>query len=160
VYENKKVAGRRKAEVSLSEEERADLERVLRAPTTSQRDAMRAEIILRSAQGIPGSHVAQQLKIDPHTVRKWRRRFIANGMIRLLDAPRPKESLRLSDLKIAEIVKTTLERKPKGATHWSTRLLAKEAGRKPVDGFASVASVSSQASPAHDFHALYRPVLC
>ena len=76
----------------------------------------------------PDSHVAQQLKIDPHTVRKWRRRFIANGMIGLLDAPRPKESLRLSDLKIAEIVKTTLERKPKGATHWSTRLLAKEAG--------------------------------
>lgn len=126
--QTKKVAGRRKAEVLLSLEDQEELERVLRAPTTSQRDALRAEIILMSAQGIPDSHVAKRLSIDPHTVRKWRRRFIANGMIGLLDAPRPKESLRLSDQKIAEIVKTTLETKPKGATHWSTRMLAKEAG--------------------------------
>lgn len=124
----KKRVGRRKAEIALSLEVREELERVVRAPTTSQRDALRAGIILRSAQGIPDSHVAKELEIDPHTVRKWRRRFIANGMIGLLDAPRPKESLRLSDVKIAEIVKMTLERKPKSATHWSTRLLAKETG--------------------------------
>ena len=123
-----KRLGRPKPEIVLSAEERDELERILRAPTTSQRDVLRARIVLRSSDGVPDSHICEELEIDPHTARKWRRRFIKYRMTGLIDAPRPKEALRLSDRKVSEIVRTTLEKKPKGATHWSTRLLAKHAG--------------------------------
>jgi transposase len=44
------------------------------------------------------------------------------------DAPRPGRKPRISQKKIDEIIERTLQTKPKGATHWSTRALAKEIG--------------------------------
>lgn len=124
----RKRVGRPKAEIVLFEGEREELERMARNPTSAQRDALRARIVLRCSERIPDIHVAAELEIDVQTVRKWRRRFLEYRILGLTDAPRPKDSLRLSDRKVAELVRTTIEKKPKGATHWSTRLLAKHAG--------------------------------
>lgn len=124
----KPMAGRPKAKLVLSDEDRAELLRVSRAPTSAQRDVLRARIVLLSAQGYTNQVVAEKAGTCAHTVGKWRRRFVEHGLMGLLDAPRPKESLRLSDQKVTQIVRSTLEKKPKGATHWSTRLMAKHAG--------------------------------
>lgn len=120
--------GRPKRALVLSEEDREHLERIVRAPTSAQRDALRARIILLSVDGLTNTLIAKKLNISGQTVGKWRTRFIDFGIPGLTDAPRPKESLRLSDEKVTEIVRTTLETKPRGATHWSTRLMAKHAG--------------------------------
>ena len=44
------------------------------------------------------------------------------------DAPRAARRPRLSKKKIDEIIQATLQTKPRGATHWSTRTLAREVG--------------------------------
>ena len=120
--------GRPKPKLVVEDAERAELERVVRAPTSAQRDVLRARIVLLSDEGHPNTVVAEKVGACVHTVGKWRQRFIDFGLQGLLDAPRPKESLRLSDQKVTEIVRATLEKKPRGATHWSTRLMARHAG--------------------------------
>jgi len=44
------------------------------------------------------------------------------------DAPRPGRKPRISQKKVDEIIERTLQTKPKGATHWSTRTMAKAVG--------------------------------
>jgi len=71
----------------------------------------------------PNGSVAQSTQVD-----KWRRRFREGGLEGLYDAPRSGAPRTISDEKVEEVVKLTLEARPAGATHWSTRLMAKRAG--------------------------------
>jgi transposase len=68
------------------------------------------------------------LGISNLTVGKWRRRFAEQGTEGLADAPRPGVPRRILDEQIERVITTTLESTPRNATHWSTRLLARELG--------------------------------
>lgn len=120
--------GRPKPRLVIDADSREHLERIVRAPTSAQRDVLRARMILLSSEGLTNQVVGKKLGVTGQTVGKWRQRFVAFGVPGLTDAPRPKDALRLSDRKLTEIVRATLETKPRGATHWSTRLMAKHAG--------------------------------
>jgi transposase len=61
-------------------------------------------------------------------VGRWRRRFIERGVEGLLDEPRPGAPRQITDAAVERVVTLTLESKPKNATHWSTRSLAKRTG--------------------------------
>ena len=152
------MGGRPKAELVLEDEVRAELERVSRVPTSAQRDVLRARIVLLSATGQTNQEVASELGVCAHTVGKWRQRFVDHGLMGLLDAPRPKEHLRLSDRKVTEIVRATLEKKPRGSTHWSTRQMAKHAGVSQAT-VMKVWRVSPQAPSSDDVLAEHRRVL-
>ena len=67
--------GRPIKQLKLNEYERQKLELIASRPKSSQRDALRATIILAYATGIPNQEVAQKLRINQDTVRKWRSRF-------------------------------------------------------------------------------------
>ena len=58
------------------------------------------------------------------TVGKWRTRFLARRVDGLLDEPRPGVPRTVTDAKVEEVVRLTLETKPREATHWSTRAMA------------------------------------
>src|SRR6266404_2482707 len=120
--------GRPKAELVLSEEERAALERYARRGTVAQQLGLRARIVLRCAAGLDNKTVAHELGIWPVTVGKWRQRFVAQRLDGLLDEPRPGTPRKISDEQVEQVVIRTLETTPKGATHWSTREMAKRAG--------------------------------
>ena len=120
--------GRPKAELVLSKEERAALERYARRGTVAQQLGLRARIVLRSAAGLDNKTVAHELGIWPVTVGKWRQRFVAQRLDGLLDEPRPGTPRKISDEQVEQVVIRTLETTPKGATHWSTREMAKRAG--------------------------------
>ena len=53
------------------------------------RQAVRAEIILASAEGRPDAMVAGKAGVSRATVAKWRTRFAAARLAGLRDAPRP-----------------------------------------------------------------------
>jgi len=55
------------------------------------------------------------------TIGKWRRRFLKLGIDGLLDEPRPGAPRKISDADVERVIAKTLETKPRGATHWSTR---------------------------------------
>lgn len=75
-------------EVVLRTCERATLEQTVRAGTASQRDALRARIILRAARGLTNAEIAEELGVTAKAVGKWRRRFAKEGLKGLNDALR------------------------------------------------------------------------
>ncbi|WP_203981085.1 IS630 family transposase [Planotetraspora silvatica] len=120
--------GRPKAELVLTDEERAALEGWVRRRTTPQAWALRCRIILACADGTSNKDVAAQLGSTPHAVGRWRARFIEHRIAGLGDMPRPGGPRTVTDEQVAAVVTKTLERKPNDATHWSTRSMAQEVG--------------------------------
>ena len=120
--------GRRKKPLELTSQEREKLDMLARRPKTSQRLALRAKIVLRCAEGRTNRDVARHLHVDEKTVGKWRERFRVQRLKGLCDEPRPGAPRTILDRKVDEVVTRTLETTPKGATHWSTRAMAREAG--------------------------------
>lgn len=120
--------GTRKAELILSDTERQDLEQLTRRPKTQQRLAMRAKIVLTCAKGLSNIEVADELGVSRFTVGKWRSRFVRRRLEGLVDEPRPGTPRTIGDDAVERVVTMTLESKPKNATHWSTRGMAKATG--------------------------------
>lgn len=120
--------GRKAVEVVVSDEQRNTLERWARARTTSQALAHRARMILLCSDGWTNRDVARNLKVAVHTVGKWRKRFVSLGVEGLSDSSRPNVHRKLSDEKVEELIRATLESLPPAATHWSTRKMVKRAG--------------------------------
>jgi transposase len=124
--------GRPKAELVLTEAERATLERWARRPKSPQSLALRSRIVLACAEGAESTAVAAQVGVNQATVGKWRRRFVEKRLDGLVDEPRPGTPRTISDDDVERVVVTTLETKPPDATHWSTRDLAKRVGMSPA----------------------------
>ncbi len=122
------VMGRPKAALVLTDEERASLRRLSRRRSTSQALALRARIVLRCERLGNSCDVAEELGVTDHTVGKWRLRFIERRLDGLYDEPRVGGPRTIGDELVERVIQTTLTRKPRGATHWSTRLLACELG--------------------------------
>lgn len=74
------------------------------------------------------NEVAERPGLDPHTVGKWRRRFLADRLEGLHDEPRPDAPRTISDEDVEAVIVKTLEETPVDATHWSTRSMAKATG--------------------------------
>ena len=121
-------AGRRLSRLILSADEEQRLQEWARRRTTAQALALRSRIMLACAQGATNTQVAARLQVTVQTVGKWRQRFVEQRLDGLLDAPRPGQPRKITDAKVEEVLTMTLERKPKEATHWSTRLMAKATG--------------------------------
>lgn len=122
------MAGRRTIPITLTEEERNELEAWTRRSTIGQSIALRARIILLCEQGLNNTQIAEKVDKAIHTVGRWRRRFAEHRIQGLYDAPRSGAPRKISDEKVNEIITLTLESKPKNATHWSTRKMASQCG--------------------------------
>ncbi|WP_326782853.1 IS630 family transposase [Streptomyces sp. NBC_00151] len=120
--------GRPKAELTLSDAERAALEEWVRRRSTPQAWALRCRIVLACATGASNKDVAERLGSTPHAVGRWRARFVQYRIAGLGDMPRPGGPRTVTDEQVAAVVTRTLESTPKNATHWSTRSMAKEMG--------------------------------
>src|SRR2546428_7140481 len=67
----------RPPEIVLSEQERAELERLVRGYTTGQQLAVRARIVLAAGDGLNNSEIARWLGLDDETPGHWRGRLVA-----------------------------------------------------------------------------------
>jgi transposase len=120
--------GRPKAVLTVTDDERQKLTAWAKRPTSAQRLALRAGIVLACADGLTNQSVATQLRVTSQTVGKWRGRFVADRLEGLTDEPRPGGPRTVTDAHVEDVIARTLEGKPDNATHWSTRLMAKAAG--------------------------------
>ena len=118
--------GPRLAPVALTVQENNQLIEWTRRLKTSQALALRARIVMVCAQGASNRETADRLRITKQTVGKWRSRFLERRLDGLLDEPRPGAPRQHGDAKIEQLIATTLNERPREATHWSTRLLAKK----------------------------------
>ena len=81
--------GRPLARVQLQPEQSAELQRRVRAATSTQREALRARIILACAEGLNTPEAARICGTHVRTVERWRSRFLRLGLKGLKDRPRP-----------------------------------------------------------------------
>jgi len=88
----------------------------------------RAKAILLSAEGKMDREVAETLSLSVSCISKWKKRFRENRIEGLSDSYRTGRPRTYSEEQIAELLKKTLDSKPKGETHWSTRSMEKETG--------------------------------
>lgn len=95
--------------VTLDAEQRADLQRRVRAGTSLQRDAMRARIILACEESGSAAAVARQVGVHPRTVERWRARFQRDGVDGLQDTPRPGPPPKFGPVTRAELIALACE---------------------------------------------------
>src|SRR5437764_11416455 len=115
-------------EVTLSNEEREQLEAWARRPTSAQALAQRSRIVLAAAAGLKNTEIAERLRVTRPMVTKWRSRFAEHRLDGLTDEPRPGQPRTITDAQVEEVIVKTLETTPRNATHWSTRSMAREVG--------------------------------
>ena len=119
---------REAAEIILTKEEQDTLESWRRRRNTQAGLHFRAGIILDCARGYTGEEMAERHGTSQQTVSKWRRRFAADRLAGLSDAPRTGQPRRHNDEVVQNILDATLNRKPRNATHWSIRSLSADLG--------------------------------
>ena len=120
--------GRPKTPLIVADDERRTLESLAHRSRTAPALARRARIVLACAEGATSKAVAKRLRVTPGTVCKWRARFVADRFDGLSDEPRPGAPRSITDEQVEQVIVRTLETTPRGATHWSTRSLAKAVG--------------------------------
>lgn len=112
-------------EITLENKERDDLKKLSRSRSASVRLAERSKIVLLAAQGKNNGEIAETLGISRQKAGRWRDRYHLLGMAGIeKDAPRPGRKKEISTRTVNKVVELTTQSKPKGATHWSRRLMA------------------------------------
>ncbi len=101
---------------------------VLRTPSVSQQQALRARIVLRAAQGATNTQIAAEVGVSLPTVGLWRGNFARRRLDGLADAPRSGRPREIDDDQVGRVLAKTLEPPPDGTTHWSVRRLAQATG--------------------------------
>ncbi len=120
--------GRPKAGLTVTDQERATLERWARRATSAQALAQRCRIVLACAEGKDNKEVAAGLGVHQVTVGKWRSRFIERRLDGLADEDRPGRPASVTLDQVEDVIVATLEETPKDATHWSRKSMAKKSG--------------------------------
>jgi putative transposase len=120
--------GRPKTTLTMSGDERTHLLAITRSRSLPAALTLRAKIVLACEREPSNAVVATRLGVGPHTIGKWRNRFITDRIEGLYDEMRSGRPRTVEDEAVAELITKTLARKPKAATHWSVRAIAKETG--------------------------------
>ena len=125
--------------VVLTEEQRAELRGLVGAGLAPARMITRARILLKAdhGEGGPGwsdAAIAGALDVNPSTVLRVRRQFVADGLRATLDRKRPDRVYEraLDGAAEAHLVALTCSAPPEGRARWSLRLLADELVRLEV----------------------------
>src|SRR5215213_6571827 len=121
-------SGRPKAELLLTDDERAALQRWARRRKSAQALALRSRIVLACAEGLDNKQVAARERVTQQTVGKWRARFVQLRLDGLSDDPRPGRPPSVTAEQVEDVVVATLESTPKNATHWSRAKMAQRSG--------------------------------
>jgi transposase len=111
--------------LALSVSERRQLISFGQHRATPRGIALRIQILLDAADGLPNREIARKNSTSVPTVLLWRKRWEEAGMEGILqDRPRSGRPKQIGAEKEAAIVEATRRTVPKDATHWSIRTMA------------------------------------
>jgi transposase len=115
------------AHVEVKPPQRRELEKIVSAPTSPQRDVFRAKIILALGEGKTHEQIAEELSTSLQTVSRWRNRWSRDGLAGLQDAPGRGRRPYSSSGAVAKAISQAGRRSPEGGA-WSVRAMARETG--------------------------------
>lgn len=123
---------RKKYVVRLSDEERAELNEVVRKLKGTSEKVKRAQILLKADADGPGwtdQRISEAFGCRVQTVEKIRRRLVERGFRETLDRAKPDKpprEKRLTGDQEARVIAMRLGVPPKGYANWTLRLLARK----------------------------------
>ena len=121
----------------------------MRAHTTAQQVALRAQIILAAAEGRNNAQVGRQVGVSREAVRLWRDRWVGLQAVplgdlgveeRLADAPRPGAPARIGAEQVCAVVALACEApavSDRPISQWTGREIADEIIRRGIVGTIS-----------------------
>jgi transposase len=122
------IAMRTARQIELLDVERVTLTKWSRGRSTPARVVLRAKIVLLAAEGRTNQEIAQALGTSRKTVGLWRTRF-AEQRLAGIQKDAPRRGRTQSPKIVKEILRRTTQQKPPGgATHWSTRSMGEAVG--------------------------------
>ena len=114
-----------KYKTTLTDEEKRQLEQLIRKGKTSSRSHTRARILLKAAAGLQDKAIMEALEVSPAMIDKTRQRCVEEGPeAALKDHPRPGKVPKLTDKQAAHLIAIACSDAPEGHDHWTLRLLA------------------------------------
>ena len=114
--------------IELTGEERMLLDRVLKARTATQREVLRARIVLMAATGKENQAIAQEIGLSNRSVAVWRNRFARERIMGLTNRPKKRTPIKYTAEDRRRVVEMACTGSPEAETHWSVRTLAKATG--------------------------------
>lgn len=114
--------------LTLTIDERTELERRVRGRKIRAEDARRARVILMLANGESFTTIAAAVDCYAAYITRWKQRFEANRLLGLQARYRGQRARVRTPALEARILAKTRQRPPDGGTHWSTRKLAQALG--------------------------------
>src|SRR5271168_2590811 len=114
--------------ISLSKAERVELSQRATSQAGRADDARRARLILLLEAGETWAQIREKLSCNDAFIDRWSKRFIAERLAGLFSRHAGQEPSTLTPELEASILEWTVKRKPRAATHWSTRKLAEQLG--------------------------------
>jgi hypothetical protein len=121
-----------KYRVELRQEQREELEQLIKAGQARARKIMHAHILLKSDRGPHGpawsdEQIRDAFGVGESTLKRVRKRFVEQGLADALDRrpqpPRPDKRI-LNGREEAYLIALSCAEKPEGRERWSVRLLA------------------------------------
>ncbi|MCB1013154.1 MAG: IS630 family transposase, partial [Microthrixaceae bacterium] len=118
------------APLTVSDAERAELDRMARSSVLPYRCVRQARALLWAADGVANNEIARRVDATPDTVRRWRTRFEAGGVNEVGKITRGRgRKPKVSHDVVEAIVNDTLHSVPDDeSTQWSTRTMAARHG--------------------------------
>jgi transposase len=114
--------------ISLSKAERMELSQRATSQAGRADDARRARLILLLEAGETWAQIREKLSCNDAFIDRWSKRFLAERLAGLFSRHAGQEASTLTPELEACILEWTIKRKPRAATHWSTRKLADQLG--------------------------------
>jgi transposase len=114
--------------ISLSKAERMELSQRVSSQAGRADDARRARLILMLEEGETWARIREHLACNDAFIDRWSKRFADERLAGLFSRHAGQEATTLTPALEARILEWTVQRKPAGSTHWSTRKLAKQLG--------------------------------
>jgi transposase len=114
--------------LACTEEEIAELNKIVNAHKSEQRMVRRAKMILLYNEGIRIKDIAEELGERPNTVILWRDRFIAQGTKGLRDTQRSGKPVTYGADFRERVLSKIAETPPNGLANWDGPTLASELG--------------------------------
>lgn len=111
-------------QISLSREQRRELNRIVRRSTAPAGLSRRARAILLMSEGHPNTEVSKQTGLGPVQVSRIRTSFAEKGLPGIEDRPRSGRPKTVLAKTIANVIAVTVGDPPKGVSHWSSRAVA------------------------------------
>jgi transposase len=113
--------------VELTQEEREQLEALIRGGSKLVRDVKRAQILLAADNGIHDGRIAAAVRVGTATVYRTKRRFVEGGVDHAIhDSPRPGAGRKLTEKQEALLIATACSSPPEGCSRWTLKLLARQ----------------------------------